>query len=92
MPSYNDDEKIMIGKSYVLPQAQKMAGLQEGQVVIEDTVWPDIVRPLGLDSGVRSLERAINTICRKTAQAIVEGQAQSVVVNAQNVGQFVPQW
>lgn len=92
MPSYNDDEKIMIGKNFVFPKAQHDAGLKPGQVIIDDASWPDIVRPLGFDSGIRSLERAINTICRKTAELIVEGQTQQVVVNQQNVGQFVPQW
>jgi ATP-dependent Lon protease len=92
MPSYNDDEKIMIGKNYVLPKALQMAGLKGGEVAIDDAAWPEIVRPLGFDSGIRSLERAINTICRKTAELIVEGQAQNVQVNQQNVGQFVPQW
>ncbi|MGD0523316.1 MAG: AAA family ATPase, partial [Candidatus Microgenomates bacterium] len=57
MPSYTDNEKIMIASNYVLPRALKAAGLPEGSLQISDNLWPTIVRPLGYDSGIRTLER-----------------------------------
>lgn len=92
MPSYNDDEKIIIGKSYVYPNIRKEAGLTEAQLQIDESVWPTIVRPLGFDSGIRTLERTINGICRKVARMIVEGKAQSFHVTSDNVKQFLPTW
>lgn len=92
MPSYNDEEKIIIGKSYVYPQIRRESGLNEQQLIIDENVWPQIVRPLGFDSGIRTLERTINGICRKVARMIVEGKASSFHITEQNVKEFLPTW
>jgi ATP-dependent Lon protease len=91
MPSYSDQEKITIGQKYVLPRAAKAAGLPDGALTIDDDVWANIVRPLGYDAGIRTLERNIDGVVRKVAKMIVEGKAQSVHVTSQNVKEFLPQ-
>lgn len=90
MPSYSDEEKIVIGKNYLYPKVKTLIGLLENQLAIDDSIWPLVIRPLGFDSGIRSLERTIEGICRKTARLIVEGKAQSVRVSAENIKQFLP--
>jgi ATP-dependent Lon protease len=92
MPSYTDEEKIMIGKSYVFPKTRQLIGLKPDQLTIADDVWAGIMRPLGYDSGIRSLERTISSMCRKAAQMIVEGHAQQVRVTTQNIKQFLSEW
>lgn len=92
MPSYNDDEKTIIGKSYVFPNIRQEAGLSPQQLLIDDNVWPQIVRPLGFDSGIRTLERTINGVCRKVARQIVEGKGQNFHITTENVKQFLPTW
>ncbi|HZE87868.1 MAG TPA: AAA family ATPase [Methylomirabilota bacterium] len=92
MPSYTDEEKMMIGKTYVFPKTRQLIGLKPDQLAIDDDVWPDIIRPLGYDSGIRSLDRTISGMCRKAAQMIVEGQAQNVRITNDNVKQFLPQY
>lgn len=91
MPSYTDQEKITIGVRYVLPRAIKAAGIPEGALMIDDDVWANIVRPLGYDAGIRTLERNIEGIVRKVAKLIVEGKAQSFHITSQNVKDFLPQ-
>ncbi len=90
MPSYTDDEKVVIGKNYLFPKARTANGLSENQVTINDAIWPHIIRPLGFDSGIRSLDRTIEGICRKIARLVVEGKAQTVAITEQNVKQFLP--
>lgn len=90
MPSYTDEEKIAIAKYYLFNRVTNLTGLLPNQIVIEDAVWPIIIRPLGFDSGIRSLERTVEGMCRKVARMIVEGRAQQVVINAQNVKDFMP--
>ena len=90
MPSYTDQEKITIGVRYVLPRAIKAAGIPEGTLVIDDDVWANIVRPLGYDAGIRTLERNIDGIVRKVAKLIVEGKTQSFHITSQNVKDFLP--
>jgi len=92
MPSYSDDEKIIIGKSYVFPKILKEAGLDSSKLQIDDNVWQNIVRPLGFDSGLRTLERTINGICRKVARLLVEGRGNSFHITTENVKQFLPTW
>lgn len=91
MPSYNDEEKIVIGKDYLLPSALKESGLTPQDIKISDDVWTNIVRPLGFDAGVRTLKRNIEGLCRKAATMILSGQKQ-VIIDANNIKNFVPQW
>lgn len=92
MPSYTDEEKIAIGRNYILPKAIIEAGLSKDELKITDNVWPQVVRPLGFDAGVRTLKRNIEGLCRKTARIIFEGKAKQVVVDETNVKHFLPQW
>jgi ATP-dependent Lon protease len=91
MPSYTDQEKITIAQKYILPASIKAAGIPTGSLAIDDDVWVNIVRPLGYDAGIRTLERNIDGVVRKVAKAIVEGKAQSIHVTSQNVREFLPQ-
>jgi ATP-dependent Lon protease len=92
MPSYTDEEKIIIAKDYLLPKALKSTGLNSNDIKIGDNMWPQIVRPLGFDAGVRTLQRNIEGMCRKVAKVILEGQTKQVVVDESNVKTFLPQW
>ena len=89
MPSYTDEEKTMIAKKYLFPKILQQTGLKENQLVIDDSVWPTIIRPLGFDSGIRSLERAIEGVCRKSARLIVEGKMQTANITQENVKDFL---
>ncbi|OGG02651.1 hypothetical protein A2W14_01220 [Candidatus Gottesmanbacteria bacterium RBG_16_37_8] len=92
MPSYSDDEKTIIGKSYVFPKVLQSTGLTPDQLSIIDSVWPTIVRPLGFDSGIRTLERTIDGVCRKVARQIIEKKISKIIITEENVKQFLPTW
>jgi ATP-dependent Lon protease len=90
MPSYTDEEKIVIAKTHLFPKIFKATGLSQGQFSVNEDVWPNIIRPLGYDSGIRSLDRCIGDICRKVARMIVEGKAASVTLTNENLRVFMP--
>jgi len=90
MPSYTDEEKTVIAQKYLFPKILKQSGLMPNQLIIDEGVWPTLIRPLGFDSGIRSLERIIEGVCRKAAMLIVEGKTQTVNVNVQNIKEFLP--
>ena len=69
----------------------KASGLPAGSLVIDDDVWANIVRPLGYDAGIRTLERNIDGVVRKVARLIVEGKAQGAHVTSANIKEFLPQ-
>ena len=91
MPSYTDMEKVTIAKNYVLPKKMKEAGLSDTQLTFDENVWPLMVRPLGFDAGIRTLERTIDGVVRKVAREIVEGKTQGVKVSPLNAKQYLPQ-
>ena len=92
MPSYTDEEKITIAKDYLLPRALKNTGLTTSDLQVSADIWPQIVRPLGFDAGVRTLQRNIESMCRKVAKIILEGKTRQVVVDESNIKTFLPQW
>jgi len=89
MPSYSDNEKIAIGKNYMLPKIIRRSGIPPESLVIKDEVWPLIVRPLGFDAGMRTLERTIQQVVRKVALEIVEGKGNVFEITPENVKQFL---
>ena len=92
MPSYSDEEKIVIAKDYLFPRIRQQSGLLPQQMEINENSWAGVIRPLGFDSGIRTLERTIDNMCRKTARLIVEGKAQAVSINDTNIKEFLPSW
>lgn len=92
MPAYTDDEKIHIARDYLLPDAMSEAGLTNENLQIDDTLWPKIVRPLGFDAGIRTLQRTIKGITRKVARKIVEGETKTVHITEEIVGEYIPKF
>jgi ATP-dependent Lon protease len=89
MPSYTDEEKIAIARNYVFPRYLKEVGLTPENIKIEDSVWMKITRPLGFDSGIRSLERTIEGIARRVAYKIVKGEGTNFVINDVNLREYL---
>ena len=92
MPSYSDEEKMSIGKNYLFPKIVERCGLDKGQIVFDETAWQTIIRPLGFDSGIRSLERTLEGIARKVARKIVEGSLNKnaiIRIDSTNVKEFI---
>lgn len=87
--SYSDEEKVVIGKLYVLPSIMKEVGLTSEQLEFTEDSWETIVRPLGFDAGIRQLKRNLFSICRKVAKIIVLGKAKKVIINAKNAKSFI---
>jgi len=92
MPSYTDEEKMVIAKKYVLPGLLEAAGLKSEQFAIEESIWPSVLRPLGYDMGIRSLQRTLQGAVRKAARIIVEKGYSQIVVNQENRKIFLPQY
>lgn len=89
MPAYSDEEKMVIGKNYLLPKALEDAGVDKNVLIIDDNVWPHIIRPLGFDAGIRSLQRTLQQLCRKIARRVVEKGAGQFKITTENVGEYL---
>jgi ATP-dependent Lon protease len=92
MPSYTDAEKIVIARDYLLPKILSNTGLNPEELKIDPNLWPNIVRPFGYDSGIRSLGRTLESICRKVALEIVSGKSPNgIILTAENLKYYLPQ-
>lgn len=91
MPSYSDEEKMVIGQKYLLPRALKDANMPEDAITISAEVWPQMVRPYGFDAGIRTLERTINGTVRKVARMLVEGKGTHFTITQENLKDFLPE-
>lgn len=92
MPSYTDNEKIVIARKYVLPGLLEDAGLKPEQLIIDESIWPAITRPLGYDAGIRTLQRTLQGAVRKAARLIVEKGYPTIYINMENKKIFLPQY
>ena len=92
MPSYTDEEKTHIAQEYLLPKALEAGGMDPSTISIDPALWPSIIRPLGCDAGIRTLNRSIEGIVRKVAAMVVTGQAQTVHLTPDNIKSFLPKW
>lgn len=90
LSSYTDPEKIAIGRDYLFPKVIAKSGLRPDEIIIDPDLWSSIVRPFGFDSGIRSLNRTLDAICRKVAKEIVEGKTKSVTINSSNLKNYLP--
>jgi len=89
LPSYSDEEKVVIAKSYIFPRAVKTSGLLEENVKVDDVVWQKIARMSGYDPGLRSVERKIEMIVRKVAFKFVSGEGTQFLINEFNAKEFI---
>ena len=90
LSSYTDEEKLMIAKNHLIPKQLKKHGLKKSQLRISDDAIREIVRCYTRESGVRSLERCIGEICRKSAmQFVSEESPNRIIVNSKYVETFL---
>lgn len=87
--SYTENEKSHIAMEHLIPKQVKKHGLKKEQLCIEEDALHEIITGYTKEAGVRSLERKIGEICRKTARKILEEKEESVTVNKENLEGFL---
>lgn len=87
--SYTDEEKLMICKNHLIPKMLKDHGLKKSQLRITDDAIREIITCYTRESGVRSLERQIAQICRKTAMKLLEQGDHRIVVTGKDMEEYL---
>ena len=77
LTGYTPQEKLQIGKRYLIKRAEENNGLYDFDVKISDKVMIEIVRGWTKEAGVREFERLLNTVCRKIATEVVEKEHEA---------------
>ena len=89
VPGYLETEKIEIAKRHLLPKQMEKNGLKKSMLTIPDPLYPDIIRGYTAESGVRSLERVMGSICRKAACDIGDGKAKKVRLTKARINEYL---
>ncbi|MFI6049527.1 endopeptidase La [Streptomyces violascens] len=67
LDGYTEDEKVVIARDHLLPRQLERAGLEPGEVVLEDASLRKLAGEYTREAGVRNLERSIARLLRKVA-------------------------
>lgn len=89
LPSYTAEEKFHIAKEHLIPKQLKEHGLKASQLKITDDALNDIIKFYTKEAGVRSLERVIASVCRKTARKIASGELKKVTVKPEIIQEYL---
>jgi ATP-dependent Lon protease len=90
LSGYTEDEKVKIAQKYLIPKQIKNNGVKASELEIGEDAIRDIVRYYTREAGVRSLEREISKLCRKTIKlTLTDKTVKSVVVTSENLADYL---
>jgi len=86
---YTENEKLEIAKRHLLKEQQTAHGLEDGEWSVDDDALMELVRRYTREAGVRSLEREIAKLARKSVKEILTSSKKSVRITLANLEQYL---
>ncbi len=86
---YTEEEKVEIAKRHLLPKQCKEHGLGKKDLNMPEMILRQIINGYTRESGVRTLERQLATVCRKAALEIVQTSKKPVRLNKNMLLKFL---
>jgi len=77
MSGYTEEEKLGIATRFLMPKQREAHGLTAEGIIITDAALLTVIQAYTRESGVRSLEREIATICRKVARRLADLEVET---------------
>lgn len=87
--SYTEQEKFNIVKEHLLPYNLKINGSSKDEFEIQDETIYKVIQHYTREAGVRQLSRVIGQLIRKTIRKILENESQKVIINNDNLQDFL---
>jgi ATP-dependent Lon protease len=88
LEGYTEDEKVEIAQRHLVEKQVKAHGLKKGEFTLEEEALRDLIRYYTREAGVRTLEREIAKLCRKSLRQILEKKTASVTITPENLGDY----
>jgi ATP-dependent Lon protease len=88
LEGYTEDEKVEIAERHLVAKQVEQHGLKEGEFVLENQALRDLIRFYTREAGVRTLEREIARLARKSLRQILEGKTASVTITSDNLSDY----
>ncbi len=89
LSSYTEEEKLQIAMRHLVQKQMKEHGLKKSMIAFKEDAIRDVINYYTREAGVRSLERQIAKLCRKTARLIVSKEKKKVTINQEAVKEFL---
>lgn len=89
LSSYTELEKLNICKDHLIPKVLKKDGLKPSQFSISDEMITHVIRHYTRESGVRELERMMETLARKATLEIYTKSKRSIKVTKKLVQEWL---
>lgn len=89
LPSYTAEEKFHIAKDHLLIKQTRRHGITRRQLRITDNALREIIEGYTREAGVRSLERVLAKLCRKSARRLAAGEVKSVRIDTAQLQEFL---
>jgi ATP-dependent Lon protease len=86
---YTEDEKIEIARRHLIPAQIKNHGLEADEFALEDDALQEIIRRYTREAGVRSLEREIAKLARKSVKELLTTKNKSVRITKENLPDYL---
>jgi ATP-dependent Lon protease len=89
LPGYTEQEKIEIGKRFLIPKQMHNHGLKPKHIEITDGAMTELVRSYTHEAGVRNLERELANVMRKVARQVAEGRKRKTVIDPKKLADLL---
>ena len=89
LEGYTEDEKVEIARRHLIPKQYEAHGLKDGELEFADSGLRAIIQFYTREAGVRTLERDLAKVARKSLRQILEGKTEGVVLTAENIADFL---
>ena len=88
LSGYTEDEKVEIAKRHLLSKVVEAHGLKKGEFTLTDDGLRDLIRFYTREAGVRTLERELAKLARKSLRRFLEGKDKTVTITPDNLSDF----
>jgi ATP-dependent Lon protease len=88
LEGYTEDEKVEIAERHLVDKQVEAHGLRKGEFELTQPALRDLIRYYTREAGVRTLEREVARLARKSLRKILEGKEKSVTITPENLADF----
>jgi ATP-dependent Lon protease len=89
LEGYTEEEKVQIAKRHLIPKQMDAHGLKPEELTFGDEALRAMIRHYTREAGVRTLERELAKVARKSLRQILENKVEKVELTPDNLGDYL---
>ncbi len=89
LPGYTNEEKLVIARRYLLPQALEANGVSTKNLTLDDGVLEKLLSHYTREAGVRELSRLISLLARKAATKVAKHEGSKLTIGVEKLEELL---